>query len=175
MKPINFLQTLNHTEQRKVRRWAQLSLGTGTMLFVIIITLQSIQVHEAYTAYQSHAAMQQHINTAHLAINTQVDAQQNNDTLRAKHAKLTKLIHALEQPQACLQELNTINSTAFTLRTIKFDKKDIEIQAACPSIQEALDAVEYFKESMHFKDMKLVSLQTHNEHVMIHMRGLVKN
>lgn len=173
MKPINFLQTLNHFQQKSLRRWTQFTLISTTLVLMNIIVLQSMQLYELYTTYTTCTSAQCTLNGLQTAINTQTQFDSEKNLLETKKRKLTTSMHKLKQTQSHLRAIRDYIHAPLSLQTCKLDKKHFEITATCGQIQDALGAIQQLEDYPSFKQVELVSLESYgdSERLLVTIRG----
>jgi hypothetical protein len=173
MKPINFLRTLNHHQQKSLRRWAQITLATSAFVGIGITTLQSMQLYELYTAYTTCNTAQCTLNGIQTAINSQTDLDTEKSILQSKRTKLANTMSKLARTQEHLKAFQNYIYAPLNLQTYKLDKKHFEITATCGQLQDALRAVKQLEDYSSFKQVQLVSLESYgdDQRLLVTIRG----
>lgn len=175
MKKINMITTLSPQKQYEIRRWFWMTIFLcmcAIMISCYFIVPQIMMyrhlkkdVNELILKTKEYATL----------TSTKDALKKEYDELYVRESKINGYKQQKKNPYEHIAEIVAACSNEIKLESVKFNKKEVEIEIVCPTAEHAQVLMKRLSASQRFSHIKMVALQQdmQNKQVRCNIKGKV--
>jgi len=158
MNPINFINTLSAQQHRMLRIWWHFSLVLFSVLVLMIVAVQSVQLYRLYGVVSEHTLLQGRMQKAQREREPYMVLKKEEEALRVQRTKIDHIYHTAERSGTLLGALRSTDQTV-RMQSCKLNKEAFDLVVQCTNTESALNEVKRLRVVKQLQEVKLVSLQ----------------